>query len=586
MDYIKWAFENMENKKWQLWLGVLFNGLLSVPAVLVGPLIIARLIDSIFTQHDLSGVPMLIGSYIGITVIRIISYYIGMVLLDKSSQHTVKVMRDKLYEKLQKLSQSFYNSTRTGAIMMRMTGDLESIRHFLCWIIPHTVNTLVILIFGMVIFLFTSPLLTLVLLLFSPIIAVLAIRMRKVVGPAHSNVRTQITGLNTVVQENIAGNRVVKAFVREDYEVEKFEEKNKAFSDASIYAARIWAVYGPIIEAVSNILSVVSLLIGGIFVIKGTMTFGQLSIFLSLNWVISDAMRMSGVLVNDTQRFFASAEKVMPLYYARVEIKNCKKPYIPENPKGEIVFENVSFKYHKTPVLKDISFAIKPGETVGIMGPTGAGKSTIISLLARFYEKNSGSIKIDGVDVEKYDLKALRSIISSAMQDVFLFSNTIDANIAYGSYNADENEIVKCAKMADAHDFIEKLPHKYQTIIGERGVGLSGGQKQRISLARALAYKAPILVLDDVTSAVDMETEKYIQKELKGAAMGLTTIIVAQRISSVKNADKILVIEDGRITEVGTHKELLAKKGYYYNICRIQYADADKESAGVLGGAN
>jgi len=313
------------------------------------------------------------------------------------------------------------------------------------------------------------------------------------------------------------------------------------------------------------------------------MSVGDLLLFYNLSWLISDSTNLVGSVINETQRFFSSTQKVSQLYYARNDIQNkanaLKKE--PTENSGKVVFDHVTFKYDKHVVLDDISFEAQPGQTIGIMGPTGSGKSTLVMMLARFMDAQKGHVFIDGTDVKNYDLTSLRHHVSYAMQDVFLFSDSIASNISYGDQALAPDEIAHYAKMASADSFIRRTSDGYDTIVGERGVGLSGGQKQRISLARALAYEAPILVLDDTTSALDMETEHYIQEQLAARDKKQTTFIVAQRISSVKDADKIIILEDGHITECGTHEELLKNKGYYYDVFCIQQGIENEKAKGA-----
>ena len=316
----------------------------------------------------------------------------------------------------------------------------------------------------------------------------------------------------------------------------------------------------------------INLTVGGILVCTGSISLGELTLFLSLAWALNEPMNMAGMLVNDTQRFYASVEKIQDLYYSNIAIKSPEIDKAPETVKGAIEFRDVSLQYGSAKVLDHVNLKIKPGETVGIMGPTGSGKTTLINLIARFTDASEGTVLVDGVDVRDYQLQKLRGSIGMTMQDVFLFSDTLESNIVYGVPDAPMEVVERAAKAADVSSFVKDMAEGYDTIIGERGTGLSGGQKQRISLARALAVDTSILILDDTTSAVDMETEKYIQEQLRALPRKATTIIIAQRVSSVMHADKIVILDKGRITEEGTHRELMQNpKGYYYKTCVLQH---------------
>ena len=330
-------------------------------------------------------------------------------------------------------------------------------------------------------------------------------------------------------------------------------------------------------------LSVIMILVGGVLVINNRLTLGDIVVFNNLLWALNNPMRMVGTLVNDTQRFIASSAKIRELLNTESKIKNHSNHVNLGKIKGDIKFENVSFKFEDTDAISNISFEVKRGETVGIVGHTGAGKSTLINLLCRFYDPTEGRILIDGIDIKEIDLATLRSSITSAMQEIFLFSDTIKDNIAYGNPKASLEEIKLKAKKSQAHDFITKLDDGYETVVGERGVGLSGGQKQRISLARALMKDSSILILDDITSAVDMETEKRIQKELKSIGKEKTKFIIAHRISSVRQADVILVLDNGEIVEQGNHQELIEKRGYYYTIYNSQSGNFNVQKGAVNG---
>jgi ATP-binding cassette subfamily B protein len=469
---------------------------------------------------------------------------------------------------------AFYDKTRTGDIMARMTGDIEAVRHFISWVIYMVFENSLIFIFGVsVMFSINAPF-TLILLVFTPPVAYFSRKLSIEVKPAFSGIRMQFSRLNTVVQENISGNRVVKAFAKEDYEIKKFDKENRRFKDKNLRAAGVWGKYLPILESFSGSFNILLILIGGIWVINKNLTMGQLVTFNSLIFAINNPLRMAGWIINDVQRFAASAEKLIELWKCKTNIDDAINALERENKSGIVEFNNVSFSYNgEEPVLKNISLKVNPGETVGIIGPTGSGKSTLINLLCRFYDCTEGNITIDGVDLKDIQLNALRRSISVTMQDVFLFSDTIEGNIAYGVPDISFEEVVKSAKVAGAHEFITSLEEGYDTIIGERGVGLSGGQRQRIALARALIKNPSILILDDTTSAVDMETEHAIQKSLNSINGDKTTFIIAHRISSVKDANKIIVLEEGTIIEEGNHQELMDKEGYYYNVYMNQYGN-------------
>ena len=337
--------------------------------------------------------------------------------------------------------------------------------------------------------------------------------------------------------------------------------------------ALTWIHYFPYIETFANLMPVILIAVGGLFIMSGRISMGEYAAFSGLIWAVQNPMRNLGNIMNEFQRFAAASTKVMEIYFSEPEIVD--KPDAvdkPERFEGKVEFKNVSFKYEDgdLPVLHDISFTAEPGQTIAIMGETGCGKSSLIHLIPRFYEPTTGEVLVDGGNICDLKLHQLRKNIGLATQDVLLYSDTIDGNIAYGDSHIKQEEVVKFARYSEASDFIAKMPEGYDTIVGERGVGLSGGQKQRISLARALAVKPSILILDDTTSAVDMETEKKIQEHLANLEFPSTKIIIAQRISTTKHADQILIMQDGRITESGTHEELIAMRGYYYNMVVLQ----------------
>ena len=569
MNQIKWVFENMKGSKVKFFAAVIIMNLVCMPLVVIAPIFLSNFVDRVFADGKINldqTAYILVAAYLAAVLLRGLFHYIYAVLADSAANDVLYNLRSKLYRKLSVLSPGYYSSIRTGDIMMRLTGDLEAIRHFVAWVIPNAVYAIGIFIAGLIVFYSTNWVLATILFVTAPFFGGILAIIRKKSAPLYTQLREANSHLNAMVQENIAGNRVVKAFVREDYELEKFEKCNQEYREAAVNSSMVWIKLSPIVTIIANIGLVLVLLIGGIMAINGKLTIGELLLFYNLNWLINESMNLIGIVMNDTQRFFSSTQKVITLYYARTDIKN------PENPKtfegeekGLVEFCDVEFKYNKTPVLKDINISAKPGQTIGIMGPTGSGKSTLCMLMARFFDVSKGSVKIDGIDVREYDLSELRGKIGISMQDVFLFSNTIDSNISYGNMELSEEKVIEYAKMSDADKFIRRTTDGYDTVIGERGVGLSGGQKQRIALARALAYETPIVVLDDTTSALDMETEKKIQEQLKNRQGKFTTFIIAQRISSVKDADMIYIIDNNTVSECGTHDELLKKRGYYYS---------------------
>ena len=542
---------------------------------LINPIVQGKIVDEVIEGGMLEKLLPFVLLMIGNTVVRAALRYTYLYMFENVSQNVVYNARRDVFRKVQELDFDFFDRTRTGDIMARITGDLDAVRHFTAYVLYSIFMHTVTLILALTVMFIKSATFTLVLLAITPITGILAVRLSGTVRPAFSAIREQFARLNSVVQENISGNRVVKAFAQEEYEIYKFSRENSGFRDSNIRASRIWEKYLPVMDAMAGLLSVQIILVGGIMVISGNITLGDLVTFNSFLWALNNPMRMIGWLINDTQRFATSAEKVMMLLNREPRIKS-REGAIVKKPEGRVEFRNVSFKYGKEPVLEDISFSANPGQTVAIVGPTGSGKSTLVSLISRFYDCTGGSVLVDGIDVRDYDVRTLRDNIAVAMQDVFLFSETIEGNIAYGAPDVSVEKVKWAAQLACAHDFIMEFPEGFDTIIGERGVGLSGGQKQRIALARAIVKEAPIVILDDTTSSVDIETEHQIQQNLRDYCKNRTTFIIAHRISSVKHADLILVLEGGRIVERGTHDELLAMKGRYYDIFVNQYGDFDK----------
>ncbi|MCL6443837.1 MAG: ABC transporter ATP-binding protein/permease [Alicyclobacillus sp.] len=488
-------------------------------------------------------------------------------------------LRNALYKKLNTQPFKYFDNVYTGDLMSRLTADLDAFRQFLAFGFNAFVNFGLLLAFGLALMVYANWKLTLAVVILMPVLAFIAIRFDNVLWPAYRAVRKTLGQLNTAVQENITGVRTVKSFAREQFEVDKFDGRNDEYYDKNIFTAGLWRKYFPYMELIGNMEVCIVLLVGGYLVVKGQMTLGSLVMFFSVLWYIIFPMQQLGYLLNNWTQSVAAGERLLEIIDANhhevVSPPNAHRAPV----KGEVRFEHVNLAYEEADVLHDITFEAAAGQTIALLGMTGSGKSSIVNLIPRFYDVTGGSVKVDGVDVRDWDVDTLRQHIAVVFQESFLFSTTIFANIAYGRPNATVEEVRRAARLAHAAEFIEALPDGYATLVGERGLGLSGGQKQRIALARAILADPSILILDDATSAVDMETEYEIQQALEEVMRGRTTFIVAHRISSLKRADQILVLDNGRIVQRGTHDALLRQDGLYRKIFDMQFRDHDRFEA-------
>jgi len=581
MDAIMWLWKNyVRPYRVKIFVAMSLVVVTSILAI-IGPLIVGVIVDEVLYGGDLDIlIPLLIAMILLVFVRMSIGWCFRMIFETFSQDATCNLRRD-LYIKLHEMDFDYFSANKVGDIMAKMTGDVETVRHFIAWVTYSLFENTMWLSLSLVMLFRIDALLTLSLTLVIPIIGFFAFRLIKEVHPTFAKIRESFSTLNSVVAENIGGNRIVKAFTREDYEVEKFQKQNLDFREKNLASASVWAKYLPILDSLSGVLGVTLMLVGGFFVIGGRLTIGELVIFNGYLWMLTVPMRMFGWLLNDLQRCRASVEKIKEMLDVepKIPLQDVEtNEVIPV--KGFVEFKNVSFHFEdddSIAVLKNVSFKTKPGETVGILGETGSGKSTLVSLISRFYDAVEGEVLVDGKNVKDWNARLLRDSISTVMQDVFLFSDTTAANIAFANTEADMDHIKHVAKLADAHNFIEALSDGYDTIVGERGTGLSGGQKQRLSLARALLKDPSILILDDTTSAVDMETEYKIQRDLQKVGTDKTTFIIAHRVSSVKDADLILVLNKGEIIERGNHDTLMTEGGYYATVYNNQIGTGDCE---------
>ena len=580
MTPVKWVYSFLKEYRMKMAAGLLMTTGIAALTI-VSPYISGIIVDDVIGNGITELLPIMITCLLGLTLVKGILRYSSQVMFEICSQGVLYNMRDTVYRKLLQEDFNFYNKNRTGDLMSRQTGDMDAIRHFIAYVIYAVYENILLLSFALLMIFTVNVRLALCMLVVLPFTALTTYKQSSKVRPAFQLIRQQFSSLNTFVQENISGNRVVKAFAREDYEIEKFNRENDGYRDAELGASATWKKYIPVFEFLSNILTVVLMVYGGYMVIRGDITMGNLVTVNGYLWMLTAPLRMAGWWINDIHRFTTSAEKIYNTYKQEPEVMMPGKPVEHKRMDGDVEFVNVCYHAEDADIISDINFKVKRGQTVGIIGSTGSGKSTIMNLLCRFYDVTSGEVLVDGINVKDLDLYELRDNIGMAMQDVFLFSDTIEGNIAYGRPDCSFEQVKKAAKMADANLFIQEMPDGYDTIVGERGVGLSGGQKQRISLARALLKDPAILILDDTTSAVDMETESYIQQQLKNIQRECTIFIIAYRISSIKDADLILVMDKGRIVEQGTHEELSRAGGYYEAAFRHQYGDFRESGAEV-----
>ena len=575
---VRWVLQYCKPDMWRVGVSLVLFTINDTMAMTM-PLLSGFIVDKVIIgkQHDLLAFVCVL--MVAMMIIRVGSRYIYQLQMERFGQNAVYRLVSDEYEKLHSLDFTYFNHTRTGDIMSRMTSDTDAIRHILSWVSYMALDCLVMFVFALVIMFSIQWQLALALMAITPFLFWLAKLMGKNARPKFLAIRESFARMNSMVEENIEGNRVVKAFVREPFETKKFDKCNEDYFNRNITLAKNTQKYMPWLDGMGFALELVTVGFGGWLVLNGSMTLGAFVTFNSFLWMLHMPVRMVGWLINDWQRFNAGCVNIRKLLTqeSHIDLPSAAKKNV--KVKGRVTFEHVDFAFPDdldSPILSDIDLDVPAGTKLGILGETGSGKSTLVSLIARFYDPTRGRVLIDGKDVREWPLETVRNQVSIVAQETFLFSDTIAGNISFGLPQNEENckeldnTIRRMARIADADDFIMSMPEGYETVVGERGVGLSGGQKQRLSLARALANNPPILIMDDTTSAVDMETEEHIQKELKKLDGSRTVITIAHRISSVKDADMIIVLDHGKIVERGTHEHLVASHGRYWEIYKKQ----------------
>lgn len=549
--------------------------ILAVSLDLMSPQLTKHIIDDVIVGGQIGKLKYLLAGILAIGVGRAVFQYIKEYTFDCLGSDIASSMRKDLFIHTQKLSQDFFDRTDTGELMSRIKDDVDKIWDGLSYVSMLLIEVVIhtsIVLFCMYTTNVKLAIIPTVAMIFCGCIALI---MERKLGAVYEEISEENAELNTVAEENLAGVRTVKAFAREKYEIEKFLNHNNRYYELNMKQSKVFVKYYPYFSVVTKILPLLTLLAGGKIVIDGRMSLGQLAAMVEYSNNIVWPMEMLGWLTNSFSSAIASNRKLKKIYNEVPTIKEKENPIILDEVKGKITFDHVAYGKEGKHILRDVSFEVQPGETLGIMGETGSGKSTIINLMSRFYDADKGKICLDDVDIRDMKLSQVRESISQVMQDVFLFSDTIAENIKLGKKDyISEEEVEIASNNAQVSEFAIKMKNKYNTVIGERGVGLSGGQKQRISIARAFAKKNPILILDDSTSALDMETEQQIQEALRKLD-GVTKVIIAHRISAVKNADEIIILKDGIIAERGKHQQLLEKHGLYYETYQSQYGDVE-----------
>jgi len=590
---VLWRLLAFARRYWLALAFGLFSTIAGLGASFAIPYIVRAVIDKAIGRMDLRLLGVAAAGVIAISLVQGVFTFAQRYGMEYLAQKVIYDLRSVLYRHLQNLSFSFYDHAQTGQLMSRVTGDVETLRRFLGFGLLNLLSNVITLLAVLVI-LFTLDwrLAVLSMATIPPTIYVVSIFMRRV-RPIYVSIQQQIAVITTRLQENLTGVRVVRAFAREEDEEARMDRENRDYLAKNLSAVRISAFFFPLINFITGAGTALVIWYGGQEVILGKMSLGSLVAFNTFLIMLVAPFRMMGWILNMAQRAQTSGSRIFEILDTEPEVRDLPEAKLMPQVKGEVEFDDVSFTYvgqaipwlavsasgdkPEPLIVHDISLRVRPGETVALLGATGSGKTTLVNLVPRFYDPSHGRVLIDGIDVREVTLESLRRQIGVVLQDTFLFSTSIRENIAYGRLDATLSEIQEAARAAEIHDFIAGLPKGYETLVGERGVGLSGGQKQRVAIARALLMDPRVLILDDSTSSVDTETEHAIQTALARLMKGRTTFVIAQRLATLKNADRIVVLDEGRIADAGDHDALLRRSRIYREIYELQFRPQEEE---------
>jgi ABC-type multidrug transport system fused ATPase/permease subunit len=556
---------------WRTLVAVSLLLLLRTGLNLLPPLVQKQVVDQVIAERDLSILLVLILALIGIDALLRVVDFGDLFLRHAVGERFIFDLRVRLYDHLQQLSLSFYERTSTGELMSRVTNDVNALEQFVTHGVSLTVVDLLRLIGASAVLLLLNWRLALVILVPLPLMGAGLWIFNHRARPIYRRVRDRLGDINASLQDKLTGIRVVQAFDREEEELRHFREVSRHYFEERVQAIRTWSAFFPALHFISAVGGALVLGFGARMVVQGQLTLGTLVAFLSYIISFYEPLRRLTEVDNTFQQAIAAGERIFELLDTKSEIQDAPDAVALEDIEGDVEFDHVHFRYGEgDKVLEDVSFRVAPSEMVALVGPSGAGKTSIANLLCRFYDPESGRVLVDGRDLQEIQVQSLRKHIAVVLQDTFLFNTTVRENLRYGKPDADDEEMIRAAKTAYAHEFIQDLPRGYDTEIGERGVRLSGGQKQRLALARAILADPRILILDEATSSVDAEAEYLIQQALEEVLKGRTALVIAHRLSTIREADRIVALEEGRIREVGSHGDLLAREGLYSQLYQRQ----------------